>query len=194
MRFAHTLSLALCLRYINFEFWLLHHIVCVLCDWSGWVIGVQFKSALKLIKKGLERVTARVAVTIHLLWWCFLNYICIWRLKDFIRVSVVFSLKKLIGDTIHTYTLSQCRMPNQIRTLNFNDTFLDFEHLKSCFPQYSVKVSLYRLMLHHYWWGLVSILYNFTTITRTIQVSQFLVFVNFQCTTDNPAEQIPPFK
>ena len=34
------------------------------------------------------------------------------------------------------------RMPNQIRQLNFNDTFLDFEHLKSCFPQYTVKVRL----------------------------------------------------
>lgn len=32
-------------------------------------------------------------------------------------------------------------MPNQIRKLNFNDTFLDFEHLKTCFPQYSIKVS-----------------------------------------------------
>lgn len=45
------------------------------------------------------------------------------------------------------------RMPNQIRKLNFNDTFLDFEHLKTCFPQYSIK-----------------------------------------CTTENPAEQVPPFK
>lgn len=44
------------------------------------------------------------------------------------------------------------RMPNQIRQLNFNDTFLDFEHLKSCFPQYTVK-----------------------------------------CTTDDPAERVPPF-
>lgn len=32
-------------------------------------------------------------------------------------------------------------MPNKIRKLNFNDTFLDFEHLKTCFPQYSIKVS-----------------------------------------------------
>ncbi|KAK2567367.1 RNA helicase aquarius [Acropora cervicornis] len=30
-------------------------------------------------------------------------------------------------------------MPNQIRKLNFNDTFLDFSHLKECFPQYTVK-------------------------------------------------------
>nr|XP_058954982.1 RNA helicase aquarius-like [Pocillopora verrucosa] len=45
------------------------------------------------------------------------------------------------------------RMPNQIRQLNFNDTFLDFEHLKSCFPQYTVK-----------------------------------------CSTDDPAERVPPFK
>ena len=33
------------------------------------------------------------------------------------------------------------RMPNQIRNLNFNDTFLNVEHLKASFPQYSVKVS-----------------------------------------------------
>lgn len=33
------------------------------------------------------------------------------------------------------------RMPNQIRTLDFNDTFLDFEHLKASFPQYSVKTN-----------------------------------------------------
>lgn len=32
-------------------------------------------------------------------------------------------------------------MPNQQRTLNFNDTFLDLEHLKECFPDYQVVVS-----------------------------------------------------
>ena len=38
-------------------------------------------------------------------------------------------------------------MPNQIRKLNFNDTFLDFEHLKTCFPQYSIKVSFCPFVL-----------------------------------------------
>ena len=31
-------------------------------------------------------------------------------------------------------------MPNNIPTLNFNDTFLDFEHLRQSFPGYEVKV------------------------------------------------------
>ncbi|XP_046849502.1 RNA helicase aquarius-like isoform X2 [Xenia sp. Carnegie-2017] len=31
------------------------------------------------------------------------------------------------------------RMPNQIKNLNFNDTFLNMEHLKASFPKYSVK-------------------------------------------------------
>ncbi|XP_030641850.1 RNA helicase aquarius [Chanos chanos] len=33
------------------------------------------------------------------------------------------------------------KMPNQISTLDFNDTFLSIEHLKSCFPGYTVKVT-----------------------------------------------------
>ena len=31
-------------------------------------------------------------------------------------------------------------MPNNIPTLNFNDTFLDFQHLRESFPQYEIKV------------------------------------------------------
>jgi len=31
-------------------------------------------------------------------------------------------------------------MPNNIPTLNFNDTFLDFQHLRESFPQYAVQV------------------------------------------------------
>ncbi|XP_062863448.1 RNA helicase aquarius isoform X2 [Trichomycterus rosablanca] len=33
------------------------------------------------------------------------------------------------------------KMPNQISTLDFNDTFLSIDHLKSCFPGYTVKVT-----------------------------------------------------
>ncbi|XP_023807311.1 intron-binding protein aquarius isoform X2 [Oryzias latipes] len=33
------------------------------------------------------------------------------------------------------------KMPNQISTLDFNDTFLSLEHLRSAFPGYSIKVS-----------------------------------------------------
>lgn len=40
-----------------------------------------------------------------------------------------------------------CRLPNRIRVLDFNDTFLSFEHVKSSFPQYTVKVGL--PLLHH---------------------------------------------
>ncbi|XP_063040700.1 RNA helicase aquarius isoform X2 [Engraulis encrasicolus] len=34
------------------------------------------------------------------------------------------------------------KMPNQIRTLDFNDTFLNLEHLKACFPGHQVKVTV----------------------------------------------------
>ena len=30
-------------------------------------------------------------------------------------------------------------MPNNIPTLNFNDTFLDFHHLRESFPNYEVR-------------------------------------------------------
>lgn len=33
------------------------------------------------------------------------------------------------------------KMPNQISTLDFNDTFLSLDHLKSCFPGYAVTVT-----------------------------------------------------
>lgn len=32
------------------------------------------------------------------------------------------------------------RMPNEIPTLDFNDTFLDMEHLRNSFPGYEIKV------------------------------------------------------
>ncbi|XP_007576287.1 RNA helicase aquarius [Poecilia formosa] len=32
------------------------------------------------------------------------------------------------------------KMPNQISTLDFNDTFLSLDHLRSCFPGYTIKV------------------------------------------------------
>ncbi|XP_033355690.1 RNA helicase aquarius [Bombus vosnesenskii] len=33
------------------------------------------------------------------------------------------------------------RMPNEIASMDFNDTFLDINHLKNSFPQYEIKVS-----------------------------------------------------
>ncbi|XP_075873807.1 RNA helicase aquarius isoform X2 [Nelusetta ayraudi] len=33
------------------------------------------------------------------------------------------------------------KMPNQIATLDFNDTFLSLDHLRSCFPGYIIKVT-----------------------------------------------------
>ncbi|KAJ3613227.1 hypothetical protein NHX12_019477, partial [Muraenolepis orangiensis] len=33
------------------------------------------------------------------------------------------------------------KMPNQISSLDFNDTFLSLDHLRSCFPDYAVKVA-----------------------------------------------------
>uniref|UniRef100_A0A3Q3K443 Aquarius intron-binding spliceosomal factor n=1 Tax=Monopterus albus TaxID=43700 RepID=A0A3Q3K443_MONAL len=33
------------------------------------------------------------------------------------------------------------KMPNQISTLDFNDTFLSLDHLRSCFPGYTIKVT-----------------------------------------------------
>ncbi|XP_072391042.1 RNA helicase aquarius isoform X1 [Diabrotica undecimpunctata] len=32
------------------------------------------------------------------------------------------------------------KMPNQIPTVDFNDTFIDMDHLRSCFPDYQIKV------------------------------------------------------
>ncbi|KAJ8928422.1 hypothetical protein NQ314_019011 [Rhamnusium bicolor] len=32
------------------------------------------------------------------------------------------------------------KMPNQIPTVDFNDTFINMDHLRSCFPEYEVKV------------------------------------------------------
>ncbi|XP_060536471.1 RNA helicase aquarius isoform X2 [Cylas formicarius] len=31
------------------------------------------------------------------------------------------------------------KMPNQISTLDYNDTFIDVDHLRSCFPEYQIK-------------------------------------------------------
>lgn len=33
------------------------------------------------------------------------------------------------------------KMPNQISTLDFNDTFLSLDHLRSCFPGSTIKVT-----------------------------------------------------
>jgi intron-binding protein aquarius len=33
------------------------------------------------------------------------------------------------------------KMPNQISSLDFNDTFLSLDHLRSCFPGYTVTVA-----------------------------------------------------
>ncbi|XP_069805390.1 RNA helicase aquarius [Dendropsophus ebraccatus] len=40
------------------------------------------------------------------------------------------------------------KMPNQIPTLDFNDTFLSLDHLKACFPGYQVKVTVEDPSLH----------------------------------------------
>ncbi|KAM4663551.1 RNA helicase aquarius [Discoglossus pictus] len=40
------------------------------------------------------------------------------------------------------------KMPNQIPTLDFNDTFLSLDHLKSSFPGYQVKVTVEDPALH----------------------------------------------
>lgn len=32
------------------------------------------------------------------------------------------------------------RMPNEIATLDFNDTFLDMDHLRGSFPDHEIKV------------------------------------------------------
>lgn len=33
------------------------------------------------------------------------------------------------------------RMPDTLRTMDWNDTFLDMEHLKSCFPEHKIKAT-----------------------------------------------------
>ena len=78
-------------------------------------------------------------------------------------------------------------MPNQIRQLNFNDTFLDFEHLKSCFPQYTVKVSLCCLNCDS--------LFCHSAQRFIVKTKQnILALLYFQCSTEDPAERVPPFK
>lgn len=32
------------------------------------------------------------------------------------------------------------KMPNQISTMDYNDTFIDMDHLRSCFPDYEIRV------------------------------------------------------
>nr|CAD7203408.1 unnamed protein product [Timema douglasi] len=36
--------------------------------------------------------------------------------------------------------LFDCRMPNEIETMDFNDTFLDLDHLRASFPEHAIKV------------------------------------------------------
>ena len=43
---------------------------------------------------------------------------------------------------LHEDVHNVCRLPNRIRNLDFNDTFLSFDHVKTSFPQYTVKVSV----------------------------------------------------
>ena len=78
-------------------------------------------------------------------------------------------------------------MPNQIRQLNFNDTFLDFEHLKSCYPQYTVKVRLCCLNCDSLFCHSAQ---RFIVKTKR----NILALFYFQCSTDDPAERVPPFK
>ena len=37
--------------------------------------------------------------------------------------------------------LNLFRMPDEIATMDFNDTFLDIDHLRSCFPGYEIEVT-----------------------------------------------------
>lgn len=40
------------------------------------------------------------------------------------------------------YLCKHClrRMPDEIATMDFNDTFLDMDHLRASFPEYAIKV------------------------------------------------------
>jgi len=75
-------------------------------------------------------LSSRVCLFLHVIVWC-----------NFHGFYEPFTCWKKTYLTKKMSVLFYYRMPNQIRKLNFNDTFLDFEHLKSCFPQYSTKVS-----------------------------------------------------
>lgn len=33
-------------------------------------------------------------------------------------------------------------MPNEIATMDFNDTFLDLDHLRNSFPDYQIKLKV----------------------------------------------------
>lgn len=62
------------------------------------------------------------------------------------------------------------KMPNQIATLDFNDTFLSIDHLKASFPGYNVKVTVDNPDLHvppfrwsqyfkYFWSGILAEMY-----------------------------------
>lgn len=83
--------------------------------------------------------------------------------KTFGRQSIKFSPLQAVLETIRHLMNTECvvpdwlhdiilgygdpgsahysKMPNQISSLDFNDTFLSIDHLKSCFPGYTVKVT-----------------------------------------------------
>ena len=51
----------------------------------------------------------------------------------------------------HTHTLTlPCRLQNRTRALDFNDTFLSFDHVKAAFPQYTVKASTANIYCMQY--------------------------------------------
>ena len=61
-------------------------------------------------------------------------YICIVHI-------LLFLLPSLLPSSVPLFFIDGSRLPNQIRTLDFNDTFLSFDHVQASFPQYHVKVN-----------------------------------------------------
>lgn len=64
------------------------------------------------------------------------------------------------------------KMPNQIATLDFNDTFLSIEHLKASFPGHNVKVTVNDPALQtppfRYGYDLAAILWSICASISTV--------------------------
>ncbi|XP_075007855.1 RNA helicase aquarius isoform X3 [Calonectris borealis] len=90
--------------------------------------------------------------------WCglLMRYVCHPFVSMFGGMAVLETIRNLMNtdcvvpDWLHDIILGYgdpssahySKMPNQIATLDFNDTFLSIDHLKASFPGYNIKVTV----------------------------------------------------
>ena len=63
------------------------------------------------------------------------------------------------------------QMPSYIETMDWNDTFLDMEHLKACFPEHVVEVSSSMTVFGTYFFN-VYIMINFSSRLLHLKIKQ----------------------